>query len=39
MLVVEEAKLKNGTPEQYHQLDEAIKTSQFVRNSCVRYWI
>jgi putative transposase len=37
MLVVE-AKLKNGTPEQYHQLDEAIKTSQFVRNCCVRYW-
>ncbi|BAG04067.1 RNA-guided endonuclease InsQ/TnpB family protein [Microcystis aeruginosa] len=37
MLVVE-AKLKNGTPEQYHRLDEAIKTSQFVRNSCVRYW-
>ncbi|MFM6063339.1 MAG: transposase, partial [Microcystis panniformis] len=26
MLVVE-AKLKNGTPEQYHQLDEAIRTS------------
>ncbi|MFM7278995.1 MAG: RNA-guided endonuclease InsQ/TnpB family protein, partial [Microcystis aeruginosa] len=38
MLVVE-AKLKNGTPEQYHRLDEAIKTSQFVRNSCVRYWL
>jgi putative transposase len=38
MLVVE-AKLKNGTPEQYHRLDEAIRTSQFVRNSCVRYWI
>ena len=37
MLVVE-AKLKNGTPEQYHRLDEAIITSQFVRNSCVRYW-
>ena len=37
MLVVE-AKLKNGTPEQYHRLDEAITTSQFVRNSCVRYW-
>ncbi len=36
MLVVE-AKLKNGTPEQYQRLDEAIKTSQFVRNSCVRY--
>ncbi len=38
MLVVE-AKLKNGTPEQYHRLDEAIKTSQFVRNSCVRHWM
>ncbi len=37
MLVVE-ARLKNGTLEQYHRLDEAIKTSQFVRNSCVRYW-
>jgi putative transposase len=37
MLVVE-AKLKNGTPEQYHRLDEAIITSQFVRNSGVRYW-
>ena len=38
MLVVE-AKLKNGTPEQYQKLDEAIRTSQFVRNSCVRYWM
>ncbi|MCZ8244126.1 MAG: transposase, partial [Microcystis sp. LE19-131.1A] len=38
MLVVK-AKLKNGTLEQYHRLDEAIKTSQFVRNSCVRYWM
>ncbi|EAM47472.1 Transposase (probable), IS891/IS1136/IS1341 [Crocosphaera watsonii WH 8501] len=37
MLVVE-AKLKNGTPQQYHKLDEAIRTSQFVRNTCVRYW-
>ncbi|MCA2949913.1 MAG: transposase, partial [Microcystis sp. M109S1] len=37
MLVVE-AKLKNGTPEQYQKLDEAIRTSQFVRNFCVRYW-
>ena len=36
MLVVE-AKLKNGTPEQYNRLDEAIRTSQFVRNSCVRH--
>ena len=38
MLVVE-AKLKNGTQEQYQRLDEAIRTSQFVRNTCVRYWM
>ncbi len=38
MLVVE-AKLKNGTLEQYQKLDEAIRTSLFVRNSCVRYWM
>ncbi|MFB2896431.1 RNA-guided endonuclease InsQ/TnpB family protein [Aerosakkonemataceae cyanobacterium BLCC-F50] len=38
MLVVE-AKLKNGTPEQYQKLDEAIRTAQFVRNKCVRYWM
>ncbi|GBF80298.1 hypothetical protein [Aphanothece sacrum] len=38
MLVVE-AKLKNGTSEQYEKLNEAIKTSQFVRNSCVRHWM
>ena len=38
MLVVE-AKLKNGTSEQYQKLDEAIRTSQFVRSSCVRSWM
>ncbi|XWK91473.1 MAG: transposase [Phormidium sp.] len=38
MLVVE-AKLKNGTPEQYQRLDEAIRTAQFVRNKCVEYWM
>ena len=37
MLVVE-AKLKNGTPQQYQKLDEGIRTSQFVRNTSVRYW-
>ncbi len=37
MLVVE-AKLKNGTPEQYRKLDEAIRTGQFIRNKCIRYW-
>jgi putative transposase len=38
MLVVE-AKLKNGTPEQYALLDDAIRAGQFVRNKCVRYWM
>jgi len=34
-----EAKLLNGTAKQYHALDEAIRTAQFVRNKCVRYWM
>jgi len=38
MLVVE-AKLKNGLPEQYQLIDDAIKTGQFVRNKCLRYWM
>lgn len=37
-MIVLEAKLK-GTLEQYGRLDEAIRTAQFVRNSCIRYWI
>jgi putative transposase len=36
---VMEAKLLNGTPEQYQALDEAIRTAQFVRNKCLRYWM
>lgn len=36
MLVVE-AKLK-GTNPQYSKLDEAIRTAQFVRNKCLKYW-
>lgn len=36
MLVVE-AKLK-GTQTQYQKLDDAIKTAQFIRNKCLRYW-
>jgi len=35
---VMEAKLLNGTAEQYQALDEAIRTAQFVRNKCLRYW-
>ena len=37
-MIVLETKLK-GTNEQYGRLDEAIRTSQFVRNSCIRYWM
>jgi putative transposase len=36
MLVIE-AKLK-GTQSQYNKLDEAIRTGQFIRNTCLRYW-
>ena len=36
MLVIE-AKLK-GTTSQYNKLDEAIRTGQFIRNTCLRYW-
>lgn len=38
MLVVE-AKLKNGTTEQYAKLDDAIRAGQFIRNKCIRYWL
>lgn len=37
-MIVLEAKLK-GTSVQYERLNDAIRTSQFVRNSCIRYWI
>ncbi len=37
-MIVLETKLK-GTVEQYGRLDEAIRTAQFVRNSCIRYWL
>ncbi len=36
-MIVIEAKLK-GTNTQYSKLDEAIRTGQFIRNSCLRYW-
>lgn len=38
-MIVREAKLKNGTEEQYLALDEAIRTAQFVRNMAVRFWM
>ncbi|MDJ0516600.1 MAG: hypothetical protein QNJ74_10220 [Trichodesmium sp. MO_231.B1] len=26
-------------PEQYKVIDEAIHTSQFIQNKCLRYWM
>ncbi|QDZ40801.1 transposase [Euhalothece natronophila Z-M001] len=37
-MFVLEFKLK-GNKTQYHAIDEAIRTSQFVRNKCLRYWM
>ncbi len=28
-----------GKKEQYHKSDEAIRTGQFIRNKCLRYWM
>ncbi|VXD15559.1 transposase [Planktothrix serta PCC 8927] len=38
-MLIREAKLINGTKEQYLAIDEAIRTAQFIRNKCVRYWM
>lgn len=38
-MIVREAKLKNGTKEQYLALDEALRTAQFIRNKAVRFWM
>lgn len=38
-MIVREAKLLNGTAQQYQALDEAIRTAQFIRNKCLRHWI
>jgi putative transposase len=38
-MIVREAKLLNGTFEQYLALDDAIRSSQFIRNKALRYWM
>lgn len=38
-MIVREAKLLNGTKEQYQAFDDAIRTAQFIRNKAVRYWM
>lgn len=37
-MIVYEFKLK-GKPKQYQAIDEAIRTSQFIRNKCLRHWM
>jgi putative transposase len=37
-MIVYEFKLK-GKEKQYQAIDEAIRTSQFIQNKCLRYWM
>ena len=37
-MIVLETKLR-GNPAQFVLIDEAIRTAQFIRNKCVRYWM
>ncbi len=37
-MLVLEYKVK-AKPSQYKTIDEAIRTVQFIRNKCIRYWI
>ena len=37
-MIVYEFKVK-GKEAQYHAIDEAIRTSQFIQNKCLRYWM
>lgn len=37
-MIVYEFKLK-GKTKQYQAIDDAIRTSQFIRNKCLRYWM
>ncbi len=37
-MIVYEFKVK-GKEKQYHAIDDAIRTSQFIQNKCLRYWM
>lgn len=37
-MIIYEFKVK-AKPEQYQAINEAIKTSQFIQNKCLRYWM
>ena len=36
-MLIHEFKL-DGKPEQFASFDEAIRTTQFIRNKCIRLW-
>ncbi|MGL5796130.1 MAG: RNA-guided endonuclease TnpB family protein, partial [Waterburya sp.] len=38
-MFVLEFKVRNPKPQQCLAIDEAIRTAQFVRNKCLRYWM
>ncbi len=38
-MLVLEFKVRNPKPQQCLAIDEAIRTAQFVRNKCLRYWM
>lgn len=37
-MIIYEFKVK-GKEQQYRAIDEAIRTSQFIQNKCIRYWM
>lgn len=37
-MIIYEFKIK-AKPQQYTAIDEAIRTSQFIQNKCIRYWM
>lgn len=37
-MIIYEFKAK-GKDKQYCAIDEAIRTSQFIQNKCIRYWM
>ena len=37
-MIIYEFKIK-GKDKQYQAIDEAIRTSQFIQNKCLRYWM
>ncbi|MEH2197730.1 MAG: transposase, partial [Nostoc sp.] len=37
-MIIYEFKVK-GKEKQYRAIDDAIRTSQFIQNKCLRYWM